>query len=148
MIVIEPEQNQNHPFKKLTRTRTEPNPINDGSFPSLLAPLLHHQRTFHCNKSQYLRQSNVQVIKSITMLQTIFMSRCHVTANVNNHCHVICPKQNKASLHVKKKKYFFFHAKSPHQVITHASITDCFFVFLILSTIVPRPSTSKHFTGS
>ena len=117
---------------------------------SRTAPLLHHQPSFHGNNFYYLRQSNVPSCNFSTMLQTSFirdsgwMSRCQVTANVNNRCHATCWKQNKASLHAKKKKYFFIHTKSPKQVIRHASITDYVFVFLILS-IMPRPSAFKHF---
>ena len=66
---------------------------------------------------------------------------CHVVAsklhirdlNPMSRAIVTLQKQNKASCHAKKKTDFFIDAKCQNQATTHASTTERFFVFLILS---------------
>ena len=103
-----------------------------------------------CTANQHVTAINSIICDEATFQAATTTSCRQISVHccdVNNRCHATCWKQNKASLHVKKKKYFFIHIKSPKQVITHASITDCSFVFFILSNM-PRPSTSKHFPGT
>jgi len=110
---------------------------------TLPAPL---QSAFIAEKANKFHCCGLELATIANMLQTISI-QCRVvimTANVNNRCQVICLKQSKASLHVKKKKYSSSIQRRLKQVITHAS--KHYRLFPCLSHSVNNYyATTKHF---
>ena len=92
-----------------------------------------------------MRQSNILKRNCLCVAKQISipLSRDPRVCN-NSRCHVICRKQSKASLHVKKKKYSSSTEKSQASHRLMQAFTDCFLSFSFCQLCHGR-STSKHF---
>jgi len=105
-----------------------------------------------CTTNQHFSATNSIACDEATFQVATIATYCHIVTWLRMPTTVAMSSAGSRIMLPPCKEEILLHPLSTQKVpsrsyITHASITNCFFVFLILS-IMPRSSTSKHFPGT